>query len=101
MIYYAATEGEIDPMGLFLPAFYDIVWSLVVFVVLLFFFWKFAVPKFNQILEDRAAVIEGGIEKAEAAQAEAAAALDEYNQMLADARSEAAQIREQARLDGS
>ena len=101
MIYYAAAEGEIDSMGLFLPQFYDILWSVVVFAVLLFFFWKFAVPKFSQILEDRAAVIEGGIEKAEAAQAEAAAALDEYNQMLADARSEAAQIREQARLDGA
>ncbi|MGB3414670.1 MAG: F0F1 ATP synthase subunit B [Microbacteriaceae bacterium] len=101
MIYLAAAEENFVPMDLFLPQFYDILWSVVVFSVLLFFFWKFAVPKFHQILDDRSAAIEGGIEKAEAVQAEAAAALEEYNQMLADARSEAAQVREQARLDGA
>lgn len=88
-----------DP-SLLVPAVYDIVWSLVALVVLLLFFWKFALPKLNSILEERAAKIEGGIEKAAAVQAEADARKDEYEKLLADARTEAAEIREKARAEG-
>jgi F-type H+-transporting ATPase subunit b len=55
----------------------------------------------QKMLDERAEVIEGGIKKAENAQAEAAAALEEYNKQLADARAEAAKIREQARTDAT
>ena len=44
---------------------------------------------------------QGGIKKAENAQAEADAALEEYKKQLAEARAEAARIREQARIDGT
>lgn len=98
---YLAAEEAVDPINFLIPAFYDIFWSGIVFVGLLIFFWKFANPRIQKILDDRAQVIEGGIEKAEAAQQEAAQALEEYNQLLADARSEAAQIREQARTEGT
>ncbi|WP_251858445.1 F0F1 ATP synthase subunit B [Herbiconiux sp. L3-i23] len=93
----AAAEGE---QSILLPAPYDIVWSAVVFVVLLaFFFWK-VLPSIKKTLDARAELIEGGIEKAERAQQEAAAALEKYNQQLAEGRAEAARIREQAREDG-
>lgn len=85
----------------FIPADYDIIWSLVPFAVIVAFFWFFAIPRFRAILDDRAAVIEGGIAKAEHAQAAAAAQLEKYNEMLAEARAEAASIREQARVDGT
>jgi F-type H+-transporting ATPase subunit b len=49
----------------------------------------------------RTAAIEGGMEKAEKAQAEAEAALEEYRAQLADARAEAARIREDARSEGA
>lgn len=88
-----------DPTLLF-PATYDIFWSLVVLVVLLLFFWKFVLPQLNKMLEERAAKIEGGIEKAAAVQAEADARRDEYEKLLADARTEAAEIREKARAEG-
>lgn len=88
-----------DP-SLLLPASYDIIWSLVVLVVLLLFFWKFVLPQLNKMLEERAAKIEGGIEKAAAVQAEADARRDEYEKLLADARTEAAEIREKARAEG-
>ena len=88
-----------DP-SLLLPAAYDIVWSLVVLLVLLLFFWKFVLPKLNTMLDERAAKIEGGIEKAQAVQAEADARKHEYEQLLAEARTEAADIREKARADG-
>lgn len=101
MTIFVAEATGVDPIKFLIPELYDIIWSAVVFIGLLIFFWKFAIPVITKITDDRAQAIEGGIEKAEAAQAEAAQALDEYNQLLADARNEAAQIRDQARQDGS
>lgn len=96
-----AAEGNApEGIALFFPPVYDIIWSAVVFAVILFFFWKFVIPKLTVILDERSAAIEGGIAKAENAQAEAAAQLEKYNALLAEARTEAGQIREQARLDG-
>jgi len=93
----AATE-TINPL---IPHFYDIFWSAVCFAIILaFFFWK-VLPSVQKTLDARAEVIEGGIKKAEVAQAEAAAALDKYNDQLSEARAEAAQIRDKARQDGT
>ncbi|MBH0010302.1 F0F1 ATP synthase subunit B [Salinibacterium sp. SWN1162] len=96
----AAEEGEpvINPL---LPADYDIIWSLVCFAIILFFFWKKFLPALTKTLDARAEAIEGGIKKAEIAQAEAATALEQYKTQLAEGRAEAAKIREQARLEGT
>lgn len=93
-----AAAGE--PHNPLVPAVPDLVWGALSFFVLLVFFWLMILPRVRKLLDQRAEVIEGGIQKAEIAQAEAAAALDEYNKRLADARVEASRIREQARLDG-
>ncbi|MBC2681884.1 F0F1 ATP synthase subunit B [Corynebacterium sp. 4HC-13] len=83
-----------------IPPLYDVVWSLIPFVVILVVFWKFILPKFQEVLQQREDQIEGGIQRAEAAQAEAKAALEKYNAQLAEARTEAAQIRDDARSQG-
>lgn len=83
-----------------IPAWYDIVYSLVPFILVLLLFWRVVLPRMQRVLDERAALIEGGIEKAESAQAEAKAALEEYNKLLAEGRAEAAKIREQARAEG-
>jgi F-type H+-transporting ATPase subunit b len=94
----AATETEdINPL---LPETYDIVWSLVIVVIIGLVFIKYALPKFQAILDERTEKIEGGLQHAEAAQAEAAALRAEYEQQLADARTEAARIKEAARAEG-
>lgn len=99
-ILAVAAETEETP-SLLIPAAYDIIWSAVCFAIILFFFvWKF-LPAIKKTLDARAEAIEGGIKKAEIAQAEAAAALEEYTAKLAEGRSEAAAIREQARADGN
>ena len=93
----AAEEEAPNPL---LPAVYDIIWSAVCFaIILVFFVWKF-LPAIKKTLDARAEAIEGGIKKAEIAQAEAAAALAQYQDQLAEGRAEAAKIREQARADG-
>ena len=90
--------GEsVDPL---LPKTYDIVWSVVPLVVILVLFWKLVLPKFQEVLTEREDRIEGGIERAEAAQAEAKAALEKYNSQLAEARTKAAKIRDEARAQG-
>lgn len=95
----AAEEGEtVNPL---LPADYDIIWSLVIFVIVLVFFWRYALPRIQTMLDERSAAIEGQIEAASIAKAEAEAALEEYRAQLSDARGEAAKIREQARADGT
>lgn len=93
----AAAEGE-TPNPL-IPAVYDIVWSLVPFAIILVLFWKVVLPRMRTMLDERAELIEGGITKAEKAQEEANAALEQYRAQLADARGEAGKIRETARLD--
>ncbi|MBO1771023.1 F0F1 ATP synthase subunit B [Agrococcus sp. TF02-05] len=99
-LFLAEEAGETAQNPL-LPAPYDIIWSAVIFVVLLLVFWKVVLPRVQALLDERAAAIEGGIKKAEEAQAEAAAALESYNTQLAEARAEAARIKDQARADAA
>lgn len=87
--------------NLFLPADYDIIWSAVPFALILAFFFFWVMPRFRSILDERSEKIEGGIAQAESAQAEAKAALEEYNTLLGEGRVEAGRIREQARVDGT
>ncbi len=91
--------AEEPPSPLF-PQPYDIIWSAVCFLIILVVVWKYALPRLGAMLDERSALIEGNIEKASVAKAEADAALEEYREQLADARGEAAKIREQARADG-
>lgn len=101
MVHTLIAAAEKEAHNPLLPETADLVWASVCFLVLLVFFWRYVLPRMKKMLDERAEVIEGGIARAEAAQAEAAAALDEYNRQLADARAEAARIREQARADGT
>lgn len=86
---------------LFLPEPYDMFWSLVVLIILALFFYKFFMPKFNQIFDERAEKIKGGVEKAEKAQKEALEAKKKYEDRLSNARVEASKIRDDARAEAS
>ncbi len=97
LVAYAAEEAGHNPL---LPAPYDILWSAVCFVIILFVFWRVALPKMKTLLDQRAAAIEGNIAKADEAQRKAEAALEEYTAQLAEARKEAGEIRDAAREDG-
>lgn len=96
----AETTGEPEGIELLLPAPYDILWSTVVLVVLALAFYKYVLPKFNAVLDERTAKIEGGLAQAETAQAEADAMRAEREQELQNARADAARIREEARAEG-
>jgi len=94
----AAEREASNPL---LPAIYDIVWSIIPFALVLLLFWRVVLPRLQKTLDERSEAIEGGIAQAENAQAEAKEALEKYNALLADARAEAASIRDQARSEGT
>lgn len=86
---------------LFVPKMYDIVWSAIILVIVALFFYKFFLPKFQAVFDERAAKIEGGIAKAEQAQKDADVAKAKYEAQLSNARVEASKIRDDARTEAS
>ncbi len=92
---------EKSGISLFIPEVYDIVWSLIILLIVAVFFYKFFMPKFNAIFDERAQKIEGGIATAAKAQAEAKAAKEKYEAQLSTARVEASKIRDDARTEAT
>src|SRR3954469_1608620 len=83
-----------------IPPWGEIIIGLIAFGLVVLVMMRFVAPRFEQVFRARREAIEGGIERAETMQAEAKAALEQYRAQLAEARSEAAQIRDQARVEG-
>jgi F-type H+-transporting ATPase subunit b len=82
-----------------IPELPDLIWGTIAFVVILVvIIWK-VLPGINTSLDARVDAIAGGLKRAEEAQAGAQEALEQYNSQLAEARAEAARIRDQARED--
>lgn len=79
----------------------ELIVGLIAFAILYWVVKSKVAPRFEALFASRAEAIEGGILRAEKAQAEAQAALEEYRTQLADARRESARIREDAREQGA
>ncbi|GAA1177543.1 F0F1 ATP synthase subunit B [Ornithinimicrobium humiphilum] len=98
---------QAQPMGAgedavpILPYLPELVFGLIVFGLFYFFVAKKIVPSLEKVYAERTAAIEGGMQAAEQAQAEAAAAKKQYEDQLGEARAEAARIREQAKEQGA
>jgi F-type H+-transporting ATPase subunit b len=97
-LYLAAAteEAEHNPI---VPIWEEIVVGSVAFAVLCFVLMKFVFPQMEKTFQARVDAIEGGIKRAETAQAEANQLLEQYKAQLAEARTEAARIRDEARAD--
>jgi F-type H+-transporting ATPase subunit b len=83
-----------------LPPVGEIIIGVIAFGILYFVLAKFVFPQMEKTFVARREAIEGGIERAEAMQVEAKVALEQYRAQLAEARTEAAQIRDAARAEG-
>jgi F-type H+-transporting ATPase subunit b len=94
--HYLAAESEHNPI---LPIWEEMVVGLVAFGVLCYVLMKWVFPRMEATFQARVEAIEGGIKKAEDAQAEAARLLEQYRTQLAEAQTEAARIRDEARAD--
>ncbi|GGM44033.1 ATP synthase subunit b [Micromonospora sonchi] len=92
-----AAEGvEHHPL---VPLWQELVIGTIAFALLCFVLLKFVMPRMEAMYQARVDAIEGGLKRAEAAQAEANQLLEQYRAQLAEVRTEAAQIRDDARAD--
>jgi len=75
----------------------EVIAGFVFLGLLWFIFAKFVSPMFEKMYQERSSQIEGGIMRAQKAEADADAAKQQYEDQLAGARQEAAKLREDAR----
>src|SRR3954447_19761521 len=99
MLTYLAAQGGEETINPLIPHWQEIVLGLVAFGLLCYVLMKFVFPQMEKTFAARVDAIEGGIKRAEAAQAEANQLLEQYRTQLAEARTEAARIRDEARAD--
>src|SRR5215831_6985745 len=79
----------------------ELVIGLITFAIIFFGLWKFVFPRMTATLDARTEAIEGGLKRANEAQEEAHRVLARYRAQLADARHEAARLREQAKEEAA
>ena len=94
----AASSGSQNPL---VPTLTELIIGAVSFLIVFGLLGKVLLPRIQKALQERTDQIEGGLERAEEAQAEAARVLEQYRQQLAEARHEAARLREDAREQGA
>jgi F-type H+-transporting ATPase subunit b len=98
MLHLAQSSSEQNPL---IPAWPELIVGTIAFLIVFGVLAKVFLPRAQQILTERTDQIEGGLTRAEEAQTEAQQVLEQYRQQLADARHEAARLREEAREQGA
>ena len=101
MIYHAVAAAVVPPANPLVPAWPELIIGTISFLIVFAILGKVLLPRIQKTLAERTDAIEGGLKRAEDAQAEAQQVLDQYRQQLADARQEAARLREQAQEQGA
>ena len=97
MRYLAAVASQ-NPL---VPAGAELVIGTICFLVVFGVLGKLLMPRVTKMLAERTELIEGGLARSEEAQTEAKQLLDQYREQLAEARHEAARLREEAREQGA
>ncbi len=98
MHFLLADASQQDPL---IPSLPELIIGTICFVLVFGFLGKVFLPRIQKTLAERTDLIEGGLNRADEAQAEAKQLLEDYRQQLADARHEAARMREEAREQGA
>jgi len=79
----------------------ELILGIIAFAIVFFFLYAKALPGIKKLLEERTEAIEGGLLKAEAAQAEAERIKADFTARLAESRHEAAEVRAKAQAEGA
>jgi F-type H+-transporting ATPase subunit b len=98
MMPLAAETASTNPL---LPSWPEFIIGTILFLIVFGVLAKVALPRIQQTLAERTEQIEGGLARSEEAQTEAKQLLDQYREQLAEARHEAARLREEAREQGA
>jgi F-type H+-transporting ATPase subunit b len=97
MLHLAASSSE-NPL---VPTTTEFIIGTIAFLIVFGMLAKVLLPRIQKLLAERTELIEGGLAKADEAQAEAKQLLDRYREQLAEARHEASRLREEAREQGA
>jgi F-type H+-transporting ATPase subunit b len=100
MLHQLAAASNQNPNPL-VPNWTEVIVGAIGFFIVFFALWRVLLPRISKTLEERTDKIEGGIQRAEQAQQEANQLRDQYRAQLAEARHEAARLREQAKEEGA
>ncbi|MBO0808250.1 MAG: F0F1 ATP synthase subunit B [Actinobacteria bacterium] len=95
---YLAQSGTQNPL---VPNLTELILGAFAFFLIFGVLAKILLPRISRTLAERTDAIEGGLQRAEEAQAEAQRVLEQYRAQLADARQEASRLREEAREQGA
>jgi F-type H+-transporting ATPase subunit b len=98
MVHQLAASSPPNPL---VPNWTEVIVGGLAFFVVFIALWKVLLPRIMTILAERTDAIEGGLERAADAQAEANRLVERYKAQLADARHEAARLREDAKEQGA
>ncbi len=98
MLHLEAAQQLQNPL---LPDLTELIIGFITFGIIFLALWRVVLPRFSSTLAERTEAIEGGLQRAEEAQMEAQRTLQAYREQLAEARHEAARLRERAREEGA
>jgi F-type H+-transporting ATPase subunit b len=100
-VKYLAATPVTPPASPLIPELPELIIGAVAFLIVFAVLGKILMPRIQKTLAERTDAIEGGLQRAEEAQAEAASTLEQYKAQLAEARHEAARLREEAKEQGA
>ena len=98
MINLADSTTSQNPL---LPSWPEFIIGTICFAIVFGVLGKMLLPRLLKMLEEREDAIQGGINRADEAQAEAQAVLAQYRAQLEDAKHESSRMREEAREQGA
>jgi F-type H+-transporting ATPase subunit b len=98
MTHPLAADAASNPL---IPTWPELIIGTVVFLVVFGILGKVLLPRIMKTLAERDDAIQGGINRADEAQAEAQQLLEQYRAQLEDAKHESSRMREEAREQGA
>jgi F-type H+-transporting ATPase subunit b len=98
MSHLLAASSTSNPL---VPNWTEVIVGAIAFGIVFLVLSRVLLPRIMKTLSDRTDQIEGGLERATAAQVEANRLRDQYQAQLAEARHEAARLREQSKEEGA
>jgi F-type H+-transporting ATPase subunit b len=101
MFAHLAIVNPPQPGNPLVPSWTEVIWGGLAFLIVFVALWKMLMPRITKVLEERTDAIEGGIERAARAEADAERLAERYRAQLAEAKHEAARLREQSREEGA
>lgn len=97
-ILYAEEEAETTSnVSLVLPETAELIAGIIAFAIVFFFVWRWGMPTINKTLEARQQAVAGQLTDAEKAKTEAESLVSDYKSQLAEAKTDANRIIEEAR----